>query len=139
MISNRALVGMDTSRLIQYEPELNKKINQEEFKQMKVRNGFVNEVTEKIKRTTLISKDSFTIDKNRIVVNNGILELNKVKTFDKKKGSDVEILDWNLTKHSPDHLVMNLFPVDYDPKATCPKFGKFLKEHARTTQDYLKI
>lgn len=138
MLLNRYRADMDVTRLIQYEPELVLKTYEEDYKQMKVRNAFVKEVTEKVKRKTLIARDDITIDKNTIVVNNGIIKLKKTKTFDKSIGRDVEILDWNLTEHTPDHLAMNLFPVDYDPKALCPNFSKYLNETCKNNPKLFK-
>lgn len=71
-----------------------------------------NEIIEKTKRLTFIKrKDLENEDLNLICLNNGVLNF--------KTGE--------LMPHGPDHVFLTVTPIDYDPKADCPKIKKFLK------------
>jgi len=71
----------------------------------------VNEITDIIRRRTFCKRDEFNKDFSKIVLNNGILDLEKME----------------LSKHTSDHLSTIKIPVDYDPNAKCPMFARFLK------------
>ena len=72
----------------------------------------VNEITDIIRRRTFCKRDEFNKDFSKIVLNNGIFDLEKME----------------LSKHTSDHLSTIKMPIDYDPKARCPMFIKFLKD-----------
>ncbi len=74
-------------------------------------NHKVNEVIGIIKRTTWIKREKFNQTK-LICLNNCLFDLETHKRKD----------------HTPDEFLMIKLPFDYDPKAKCPKFLKFLRE-----------
>jgi len=71
----------------------------------------VNEITNIIRRETFCKREEFNEDFSRIVLNNGILDLD----------------DMQLNEHDPDFLSTIKLPIDYEPKSRCPKFTRFLK------------
>ena len=72
----------------------------------------VNEITAIIQRRTFTERNEFNQDLTKLVLENGILDLNTRK----------------LSKHNPDFLTTIKIPVKYDPKATCFPYITFLKE-----------
>lgn len=72
----------------------------------------VEEILSMIKNMTVTERDEIKPSKYLINLQNGVYNL--------KAG--------RLEKHSPDHFFFNKIPVDYDPKATCPKIDKVINE-----------
>jgi len=83
----------------------------------------VNEVINIIRRLTHVEREDFNKDFSKIVVNNGILDLNTLK----------------IKKHRKDHLSTIKLPIDYDQKARCPMFLKFLKECLPNPKDIITV
>jgi len=74
---------------------------------------YLNEIVAKVKRMTLKDREDFEVkDLNLICLNNGILDIKKLK----------------LIPHSPKYLFTSKIPVDFDPEADCPEIKKFLSE-----------
>ncbi len=71
----------------------------------------VNEVVAQIKETTYTDPEKFNPPLNLINLKNGILDI--------KSGE--------LKPHTPDLIFTNLLPVEYNPKAKCPKIGEFMR------------
>jgi len=74
--------------------------------------NFSNEVIGHIKRRSYIKRENFDVDPNKLVVANGILDL-----------ETKEIID-----HTPGHLSLIKIPITYDPEAEAPNILKFLVE-----------
>ncbi len=72
----------------------------------------VNEVIDKIKRRTFKSRSEFNKDFSKLVLENGVLDLDTLK----------------LSDFDPTFLTTIKLPVTYNPHALCPKFVKFLKD-----------
>jgi len=75
------------------------------------KNTFVSEVIGVIKRNTGINRDELNNNLSKFVLENGVLDLDTLI----------------LTEHNPELLSTIKLPINYDPKAKCPKFMKFLK------------
>lgn len=76
-------------------------------------NHIINEVVEKIKRTTSISKEVFeNIPTDTICLENGI--------FDTKS--------WKLIEHNPNYYFKTKIPVFYKEESKCENFIKFIEE-----------
>jgi len=73
---------------------------------------FVNEVIGVIQRRTFTDREKFNQDLTKLVLENGILDLNTKK----------------LSEHDPNFLTTIKIPVEYLPKAICFGYIKFLKE-----------
>lgn len=120
------------SELAKYQYTLTEKLllEREKMKQMKDTKNFDNEVIHKIHKRTFTDIKDFKVDPNRIIINNGILELktNKIKRKIDGIKREVEDLSWTLKEHSPEILSLNMFPVNYNPYATCPNFIKALHQ-----------
>ncbi len=71
----------------------------------------VSEITDIIRRETFCKREEFNEDFRRIVLNNGIFDLD----------------DMQLNEHTPDFLSTIKLPIDYNPKARCSMFARFLK------------
>ncbi len=69
------------------------------------------EIKEVIRNKTYCERDIFNTDFSKIVLNNGTLDLDKME----------------LGEYTSDFLCTVKIPIDYDPKARCPKFIDFLK------------
>jgi putative DNA primase/helicase len=78
----------------------------------KFRNHHVSETVAYIRYMNYINQDLFGGSLYKIVVRNGVLDLNTCK----------------LTDFAPDLYEINCIPVIYDPDAKCPKITKFLNE-----------
>ena len=74
--------------------------------------SWVEEVIHYIEANTLKDRSSFDSNTSEIVVNNGIYNLNTKE----------------LRQHDPNYYSFIKVPIDYDPKAGCPKFCTFLRE-----------
>ena len=72
----------------------------------------VNEVINIIRRRSYIEREEFNKDFSKIVMNNGILNLDSLK----------------IEEHTKDHLSTIKLPIDFKPGAKCPMFIQFLKE-----------
>lgn len=121
--------GKNTFELEKYHYALAESIYKSRKNQIKVRKNTGNEVIHKIGTRTFIDRRDFKVDPNRIIVNNGILQLETKKV--KRKidiKNEVEELSWTLKEHSPEVLSLNMFSVNYNPKATCPNFIRFLNQ-----------
>ena len=80
------------------------------------RNNIVNEILEKIKRKTGCSIEEFDKKPNNMVcVKNGILDFSDL--------NDIKILP-----HDEKYNFTDMFPIIYDPLATCPKCIKFVDD-----------
>ena len=75
-------------------------------------NHKVNEVIGIIRRLTYTSRSKFNNDFSKLVLESGLFDL---ETFEEKK-------------YDKEFLTTVKFPINYDSKARCPKFIKFLKE-----------
>ncbi len=71
-----------------------------------------NEVINIIRRRSYIKREEFNKDFSKMVVNNGILNLDTLE----------------LQEHTKEHLSTVKIPIDFDQKARCPMFLEFLKE-----------
>lgn len=119
LIDKRHKAGKDNFELAKYLYVASDALWTENHKRiMRVRRAFGAEVVYKISNTNLVDIEQFNVDPNIIILNNGVLRLVK----------KVDDLSWTLTDHSPAINSMNMFPVDYNPKATCPNFIKFLTQ-----------
>ena len=84
------------------------------------------EVLSHIKHKTLIERTTFNNDPTKIVLKNGILDLETLEVYE----------------FSKDYLYTIQIPMEYDPEARCERFLKFLKEKCeceddiRTLQEY---
>jgi putative DNA primase/helicase len=78
----------------------------------KIRNHGVNEVVGVIKRRTFKKREDIQQDIELICVSNGILNI-KTRT---------------LEPHTPDKIFFQKIPHNYNPKADCEKFKKYLKD-----------
>jgi len=72
----------------------------------------VNEVIATIQRLAYIKRSKFNNDFSKLVLENKTLNLDT----------------WKLSEHNPEFLTTIKFSINYDPKARCPKFIKFLKD-----------
>lgn len=86
----------------------------EEIADFHSKNNVVNEVYEKIKRITIISKEEFeTIPINLICLENGIFD----------------IKEWKFIQgHNPNYYFKTKIPIHYNPNAKCPEIMKFINE-----------
>lgn len=75
-------------------------------------NQRVREVVEKVKRRTIAMPDELDTEPNRLVVQNGILDLHTGEIDD----------------HSPHEPHQTLVPVNYDPEASCERIDEFFGE-----------
>ena len=73
---------------------------------------FVNEVIGVIQRSTFTDREKFNQDLTKLVLENGIIDLNTKK----------------LSEHDPNFLTTIKIPVEYQPGATCFGYIKFLNE-----------
>ena len=73
---------------------------------------FVNEVLGHIRRSTLKWRSEFDKDPYVINVKNGLLDLRTME----------------LIPHDPDYLSVIQLPVEWNPKAKCPRWDKFISE-----------
>jgi phage/plasmid-associated DNA primase len=73
---------------------------------------FVNEVIDHIRRRTYMERADVDLDWFYVAVKNGLIDLRSGQFM----------------KHSPDIILLNRLPVEYDPKATCPNFARFLRQ-----------
>jgi len=87
---------------------------------------FINETLNHIRRSTLRQRSEF--DKNPFVVNvkNGLLNIRTLE----------------LKPHDPDYLSIIQLPVEWNPKAKCPRWDQFLQEiveeeDARVLQEFI--
>jgi len=76
------------------------------------KNSFTSEVIGMIHRSTGINHDELNNNLSKFVLENGVLDLDTLV----------------LTEHNPELLSTIKLPTEYDPKARCPKFIKFLKD-----------
>lgn len=83
----------------------------------------VNQVIAEIQRRTYTDRQLFNNDFSKLVLENGILDLDSI----------------TLSKHDPNFLTTIKIPISYDPNARCPKFIKFLKEVIEFPKDIIKI
>lgn len=72
----------------------------------------IEEILAIIKNLTVTEREDFVANKYLINLNNGVLDI--------KSG--------RLEKHSPVNFFFTKVPINYDPKATCPKIEKALNE-----------
>ena len=84
----------------------------------------INEVLQYIYDTKFVKRSEIDNYKDEVVVNNGVLN----------------IFTGELKDFTPKKLITTKIPVNYDPKANCPQFDKFLEdifepEDRRTIQD----
>jgi len=83
----------------------------------------VGEIIAIIQRSTGKNRHLFNNDLSKLVLKNGVLNLDSLK----------------LSEHDPEFLTTIKLPIDYDPKATCPTFLKFLKECLPNYQDIITV
>jgi len=76
------------------------------------KNNLISEIIGGVKRSTYTPRTDFNEDTRLICLNNGILNIETREFF----------------KHTPDYKFTSKIPIDYDFKAKCPKFLKFLAE-----------
>ncbi len=74
--------------------------------------NIINELLGHIKRTTYTKRENVIEPKNKICLQNGILNLDTLE----------------IESHSADVFFFNKLPVSYDKNADCPKIRKFLRE-----------
>jgi len=80
------------------------------------KNNIVSEVLEKVKRRTEIEREEADkIPEFKRCVNNGVLDLEDPENI-------------KFLPHSKEYNFRTKFPMDYDPKADCPEYKKFVKE-----------
>ena len=75
----------------------------------------VNEIINKIRRRTYVSRTDFDRDSNLLNLRNGLLN----------------IMTGQLVGHSPEYLSLVQLPINYDPKAKCPNILRFLGQVLR--------
>jgi len=85
--------------------------------------SYVNPTIYDIKASTYIDRRDFELPINLIPVKNGILEIPR-----KLVRQEWDFKSLRLIENHPDYFVINRIPVDYDPKADCPRFKQFLEE-----------
>jgi len=73
---------------------------------------FVNEVLDHIRRSTLHHRSEFDQNKYIINVKNGLLDIRTLE----------------LKPHDPEYLSIIQLPVEWNPKAECPRWDQFIKE-----------
>jgi len=71
-----------------------------------------NEILEKVKDLSMTDRNTFTVDKNFINLENGVFDLQK----------------YELTPHNPIRLFLNKIPTSYVSEVDCPAIKKFLHE-----------
>jgi putative DNA primase/helicase len=81
----------------------------------------VNEVVAHIEETTYVDPEKFYPPANLICVENGVLDISEFL----KTG---RLEDVKLTPHAPDVIFLHKIPAPFDPKAKCPKVGKFFTD-----------
>lgn len=89
----------------------------------KCTNHIVNEVTGIIRRRTYARRSEFNTDSSRIVLENGLFDLDTL-----------ELIDYDQKL-----LTTRKFPINYDPKARCPKFINFLKECLSNSESIITV
>ena len=72
----------------------------------------VKEITNSIRYSTFVSRDSFDNDIKLINLENGLLNIETLEFF----------------KHTPEHRSLVRIPVTYHPSADCPSIKKFFQE-----------
>lgn len=117
------LTMKDTTELYEYDEGVYKKTGERTLAEWiernmneagcadQMRTGIVNEVVDSIKRQTYIERGAFTNNVEYICMQNGILDISTVE----------------FGPHTPDIRFLSKIPIDYDPKATCPVFDRFLE------------
>ena len=83
----------------------------------------VNEVTGIIQRRTFCDRKNINSDFDKIVLENGILDLN----------------DFTLSKHDSSFQSTIKIPIEYNQYSRCPKFIKFLKDCLNDTKDIIIV
>ncbi len=73
---------------------------------------FIKETIEHVKRATLRSRSEFDRDLYTVNVRNGLLDLRTLE----------------LKPHDPDYLSVIQLPVEWNPRAQCPRFDQFIQE-----------
>jgi len=91
----------------------------------KLNSHYVSEVIEHIKRSTLHHRSEFDRDIYIINVKNGLLDIRTLE----------------LRPHDPDYLSVIQLPVEWNPKAQCPRWDQFIREivdeeDARVLQEF---
>jgi len=81
----------------------------------------VNEITATIKRKTPVSRKIFDLDGFEVCTTNKVINI---------KSGDI-------SDHSPERFYRTRLPVNFDPKAKCPKFVKFLHMCLPHPDDYI--
>jgi len=84
------------------------------------RTSYINEIINKIARSTYIDVEKFIEPVNRLCLKNGVLNLD---TF-------------CLEEFSPDYIFLNKLPVNYVSGIDCPKIKKFIREVVIPREDW---
>ncbi len=97
-----------------YRPEGEGLIKEEAQKRLNryVKNHYVNETVEAVRRANYTPQEKFNNPEEGIVVKNGLLNLKNRE----------------LQPHSPEHIHITKIPWKYNPEAKCPEIKKFIKE-----------
>jgi len=80
--------------------------------------GLVSAVTRLARDKAYVRPDSWNQNKDVVVFKDGVLALNAVDAYGRNGTRD----------HSPEHYVTSKLPFNYDPRATCPNWYRFLRE-----------
>ena len=84
---------------------------------------FINEVLGDIKRETYVARETIEEPKDKLCLENGILNINSLEIED----------------HDPSTVFFNKIPVIYVKEADCPNIKKFLREVVAREEDILNI
>lgn len=128
VLSNIHIKAMeDTQELYYYEngvhkPNAKVRIKKELLKiNPRLKKHEVDEIIEKIKQLTWVSRDDFDKDEYKICLKNCIIDFRTGKT----------------EEHDPEKLFLIQIPVTYEPKSKCPKFIKFMHTCLPLPDDYI--
>ncbi len=97
-----------------YKPYGKTKIKEETQKRLGrySKNHYINETVERIRIDNYIPEEKFNNPDNKIVVENGVLDLETKELED----------------HTPEYIHITKIPWEYNPDADCPKIEKFISE-----------
>lgn len=92
---------------------------------VKAKNHYVNETVERIRNhySTRTDTEKFKGNKDHLVVENGILDIQKRELRD----------------HTPEEIHLSKLPVEYDPKADCPEIKNFIKSLFEDEKNVKKV
>lgn len=92
----------------------------------KYRENYAQATIDDITASTYIERINFHHPEHLIPVQNGMIDLLSPEPYE-------------LLKHDPKYYVTGIISVEYNPKAECPKFNKFLEEILPNITDRIKI